>query len=553
MRKVILVTLVLLLITALIAGCTPSVTTTIQTTTKPTGSTTAATTTASTAEPKNFNETGYPIVNEQIVINVMNAQPANGGPWGDDMSFFRGMKELTNIDFTFSNTPASDWQTKMNLSLAAGDLPDVYMSAVYAENIFNYGVRGNAFVDISGLIDTYMPFMLGRMEKYPDLLRVVTQLDGSIYSFPRILITATAGTGNMYVRTDYMKEAGIMEEPKTVDEFYTMLKAIQERFSDDPEFTTFMPYTVARLNTHYEEWLIGALGNFVTSGFEADSSGKVFYNGTSNQFYRYLEFTHRLFAEKILSNELYTMDSSTELAILMDGKAAVSTFGTNYKMETFSSGNYDVAMLGPLTSQYTAEKKLAGPNVVSDSTVVITTKCEHVEAMLRWYDILYSEEDVAPGLNSISPWQGVRGETWDFSDDTKQYWVRLIPEGMNMDPGTWIMTYGAPQNYLGLDFMALAKGGTPGNEIKGRDALAKVFPYYVDRFPIHNLKYTDEEMERYTTLMTDIQTYVDQMKSKFISGIEPLTNYDTYVSTLGRMGLDSAIEIVQAAYDRYIE
>ena len=45
---------------------------------------------------------------------------------------------------------------------------------------------------------------------------------------------------------------------------------------------------------------------------------------------------------------------------------------------------------------------------------------------------------------------------------------------------------------------------------------------------------------------------VDEMVYKFITGAEPLSNFDEYLETLERMNFQRAIEITQQAYDRYM-
>jgi putative aldouronate transport system substrate-binding protein len=41
------------------------------------------------------------------------------------------------------------------------------------------------------------------------------------------------------------------------------------------------------------------------------------------------------------------------------------------------------------------------------------------------------------------------------------------------------------------------------------------------------------------------------MQMKFITGEEPLTNFDAYIDTLDKMGVNTLIQAYQAAYDRY--
>ncbi len=41
------------------------------------------------------------------------------------------------------------------------------------------------------------------------------------------------------------------------------------------------------------------------------------------------------------------------------------------------------------------------------------------------------------------------------------------------------------------------------------------------------------------------------MEAKFITGVEPLSNWGNYVETIEKMKIDEYIEIYQGAYDRW--
>ena len=60
-----------------------------------------------------------------------------------------------------------------------------------------------------------------------------------------------------------------------------------------------------------------------------------------------------------------------------------------------------------------------------------------------------------------------------------------------------------------------------------------------------------EDMGEYSKLNGDINTYVYEMQTKFITGIEPLDNFDAYLATLEQMGVKRLIELQQAALDEF--
>jgi putative aldouronate transport system substrate-binding protein len=62
---------------------------------------------------------------------------------------------------------------------------------------------------------------------------------------------------------------------------------------------------------------------------------------------------------------------------------------------------------------------------------------------------------------------------------------------------------------------------------------------------------TTREASDYARIMIDINTYVDEMKAKFVLGTEPLANLDKFQATIRSMGINVALAVRQAALDRY--
>ena len=72
------------------------------------------------------------------------------------------------------------------------------------------------------------------------------------------------------------------------------------------------------------------------------------------------------------------------------------------------------------------------------------------------------------------------------------------------------------------------------------------------KVPIPNLVFTEEEQDSITTKSTDISTYITQTEAQFIVGdLDIDTEWDNYVATLERMGVNDLRDIYQTAYDRY--
>lgn len=514
---------------------------------------TDATTAAPASDIPNFNPTGYPIVKEPIKLKMYN-QMRPDSPYNNEMSFFKAMKGLTNIDFECANIPNSEYQTKLSLSLAAGEMYDLYMSMGpdYNNHIVNYGILGGMFFDYSDLIDDYMPNLLSWQDEYPKLLKYVTQLNGGIYSFPRLLASAGDTQATLSVRLDRMNEAGITKLPETINEFYEMCKAIKEYNTNDPDFNVIvMNKNDIGFFAAFQASILPAFGDYISGSWQVDKNNKVFFNGVTDQAYRYFEFVYKLYEEKILFNEVFTLDSAANTAMHKADKTAVATSFTMLTADNFESGKMDFTLLGPLTSEYSSEKKIQSVPGIQDVGVVISSKSKHKEALLRWLDIHYAKEDVIPGLNHLSPWLGIRGETWDYTDETKEYYALKTPADWSLSATEFIYRNCGHSTLYMNNMESIMVGSSPGLEVKIRDSIKRIFPYQKPNFPGESLRYTNAEFEEYTTLWSDIKNYVIQMNAKFIIGEEPLSNFSKYVETLNSMGLPRLTEIIQKAYDRW--
>jgi putative aldouronate transport system substrate-binding protein len=70
------------------------------------------------------------------------------------------------------------------------------------------------------------------------------------------------------------------------------------------------------------------------------------------------------------------------------------------------------------------------------------------------------------------------------------------------------------------------------------------------RCPPFSLK--ADETSRRVEIMTNVDTYADELILKFIIGAEPLSNFNAYLDQLNKLGVQEAIKLTQNAYNRYM-
>jgi len=494
---------------------------------------------------KNFNETGYPIVNEKITVkSVYSSYEVYGDP--KEMSTWQALEEITNIHIEWDRIE----DEQLELYFAAGDLPDFFMAGLDNKKLFQYGVEGGLFYDLTEFINKYMPNLSKAFEKYPTAKKIVTQINGEIYTLPRIVKSSTAAAARMHYRKDYVEKVGL-GIPTTVDEFYNVAKAIKDSGLTGGYAPIVSAYNFFTLHT--EPFLFAAFGDSVDVDFSDDGSGKVVYNRMSEQYKRYLKYMNKLYKEGILDNEYLTIDSATAEARMKAGQGAFSVNGTTLNESDFPDGIIHLDVLAPLTSEYTDKKKIIAYDYYSTKGGAISKKSKYPEELCRMFDIWFAPEEVVEGsgLYCESFVYGIYGKEWVYTDETKTTFEQIIPDWWDSSSNYYLYKYSRWEHDFGL-FDNMMVGGQGNNLARQLGYIKNNIPYAVEGFPAALLKFTIDEQSVITSKYQDIQSYVMEMRSKYIAGIESIDDtWDTYCETLRQMGIDDVIAAYQSAYERW--
>ncbi|MGI5857333.1 MAG: extracellular solute-binding protein [Candidatus Merdivicinus sp.] len=498
---------------------------------------------------ENFNETGYPIVNEKITLTMMHTLNTGRGDWSE-LAYFQDMEELTNIHWEFVGVASENWAEKKNLALASGDYPDLFWAGTDTSDEQKYGVDTGVFQNIKDLIPKYMPNLSKVLADNPDAANGIKASDGNIYMLPYLADTLTMADSTIYYRKDWLKKVG-KEVPTTVDELTDVLRAIKT-LGDD--IYPLMPQPNTSGNNAAENFLYAAFGEDLEPHFVVDENGTVSYSPLSEQFEHFITYMNALYTEQLLDNECYTQTTEQATAKLKNNQAGFVTWGTGLTAENFESGELEVGLLAPLTSEYYDKQHVRKYSGIYLGYGVITDKNKYPEATLRYLDINYAEEEVAPdtGLYCLAPWLGPEGKGFEFTNAEKTTYARLKPADSQLSELEYTDRYWAPGTGPCRLVTDAVPEKNPGQEMKASESKANWYPYMVPGFPDGLLRYESEDFDRMTTLWTDINSYYLQCRAKFVSGQMPLSEMDTFRETLKKMGIDEVVAIKQKAYNKFI-
>ena len=489
----------------------------------------------------------YPIVSEPVTFTAASAYENM-----PNTLWYNAYAEATNVNIEW--TYWSDWETQMGIALAGDSLPDFVfclgMSGTDKASIEQYGKAGT-LVEYGQYLNI-MPNLSAMFEQYPESRVACVNEDGTLYGFPTYLQTPTAYAGTVYYRTDMFKEAGV-SEPTTTDELLNAVKTVQEYYSaKDSEFIAFMPYTRTHVTSQLAYWLFPAFGDAVDMDYGTTDGKTVAYNRISDQYRHMMEYLHELYISGGYYKECFSEDGTNTKPLIIGNHCAITTFGTMYSPDNFASGNYDVDMFAPLTSEYTSTQKYAKAYNSRMAASFVSSKCKDVETIMKWIDAFYTttENPIADGVSGISMWLGTRGVNWDWDDDTHTTYSIKVPDDYDGAGTNWLSEFGCSNAYNCI-FMGI-NNGSPGQICKGTGTINKLLPYSVDVYPSAYLTFSNEDATRIAELTADINTYVGESFASFmIDGVTD-DSWNNYVSQIRKMGIDEVVELQQKAYDAYL-
>ncbi|MEF2248432.1 extracellular solute-binding protein [Paenibacillus sp. IITD108] len=475
----------------------------------------------------------------------LGASPSRTLQTYNDALFYQELEKRTGVHINFEHPAVGSEKEQFNLLIASGKYPDMieYNFTAYPGGP-EKALADNVIIELNEIIDKHAPNLKKYLDEHPEMKKQISTDAGKMYVFPSIGIGNHGVSGGLVVREDWLKELGI-SEPQTVEDWTNMLRAFKEKKS------AAAPLALSLSNLNLQQFN-GAFG--VSTEFYLDN-GAVKYGPIEAGYKQYLQLLSEWYAEGLLDPDFSTQDSAALDAKVVNGKTgaffAYIGSGMGKYLPALQEKDPSYNLIGV---QFPVLNAADEPHFISTSyefrgqgSVGITTANKNIEETAKWLDYYYTDEGHI--LKSF----GVEGVTFNDVNGYPQYSDLILknPDGLSVSD--------AMNKYLRVATPAIGFVGDDryseqyyGYE-QQKDASVTFSKYqqnaYQTRLPL--ISHTPEEANELATIMAEINTYREEMFLKFIMGTESLDKFDAYVEQLKKMKIDRAIEMKQAAVERY--
>jgi len=469
----------------------------------------------------------------------------------DDTELYKELQKKTGMDIEFIHPPEGQSKEQLNLIIASREIPDIIEGGLTEYS----GGPTKAYEDgiiaeLTDLQKKYAPNISDVYSKYPDILTELQTEQGYILQVPHIRGDAKLLTSRgPEMRNDWLTELGL-KSPETLDDWYTVLKTFKEKKGAVAPITGI-------LSDLKKEDFVGAWNT--KNDFYA-IKGKVNYGPITPEFKNYMTTISKWYKEGLIDSEMPTnnakmVDSritNNQSGVLLCGYAG-STIGRFMGLMAKKDPKFDL-----LGVQYPVQKKGDIPfyvhvdpvvNINKAGAALISATSKHQKEAMAFLDYGWSKEG-----HMIFNF-GIEGVSYKMENNFPKY-----TEVITKDPD------GKPFATIGYKYMRSLYNGPFVQDpryleqywdIKQETDSYNVWSKYQKNWIEANTKMygtlTTEENSKYASIMSEVNTYKDEMYLKWLMGQQPLDNYDAYVAQLKKMGIDDAIKLKQDAYDRFMK
>ncbi len=500
----------------------------------------------SQAETSETGEFQLPIVDEPTTLSYFVADDSNCAimttDWNDN-EFYQEMERRTGVHLEMEMVSSADYQTNFNLMIASGTLADlIYVGASYYAEGVDAAIDDGYFLDLTDLVDEYMPnYQKVRTSdiQYELLSTTDSGRLGAVYELRQSKQGPWLG---LWIRQDWLDDLNL-ETPVTFDDYHEVLTAFKnEKGATAPLI----------LNFSGSDGEFGTMsgGLNVLNSWQLDETGKVNFGPYMDAWKEYVTIMNQWYNEGLIDPDFMATDERTaDMAKVVTGAsglfAALYTMPSVYEAASEDS-NMNLAPVNPPVKNEGDEIHIRLRDSYTSGNTAISADCENPEVAMRWLDYLFTEE------GALLANYGIEGDTFEFNEEGEPEFTDKI---LNNENG-WTMTQ-TVASYL-CPSAGIANWSDWTRELAGvpekDQACYDVWSEADDtwRLPSSVTLTQDESTER-AALYADISTIVKEQTAQFISGaLDIESNWDAYISSLEASGIERAIEITQAAYDRYL-
>lgn len=471
----------------------------------------------------------------------------------DESPTWQYIQDKLNIDIEWIQPTSSQLSEQFSLMAAKQMYDVVYYTWTNVPGGPAQYIDGGKILDLTDIIEEMAPnyYAFISDEANAEMVKQTTLNDGRVYIFAKVFPDARSMSYNGFImRKDWLDKLNL-DLPDNIADWEAALTAIKTgdlNGNGENDEIPFVPEGIGHIRQFATAW-------GVRSGLYPDlETGEITFGQLHEEYKDFLMKMHEWYEAGLIDPEFASVNTANrqqKMTTDVGGSfygAVSGGIGTILNLMAAERPDYDLTGVAYPAMEdgrrYTANDPLCRRFVGQGAAVSATT--EHLEEVMKLLDFCYSEEG-----NVLLNW-GIEGESYVVNEDGSRSFTDYVnhnPDGLAMAQAVIHYAYPSSDAPVVNDYNArkLINYALPQ-----QDAASKLWADCDYSMLLPVLMPTAEDSSRMAELLNEINTYIDEMETKFVMGRESFDNYDTFVKTIYDMGVEELIEIEQRTYDAYL-
>lgn len=485
----------------------------------------------------------YPLVDEPTTLTYWQAWPPflNEISAPQDAAMFAQLEEATGVKLEITAVSTETSADDFMLRCASGDLTDMIQKG--HQNYTGGGAKAiedEVLLDLLPLLEEYSYNYYNIMMNDPNVYRNLVNDEGQVPALIGMYTDPYYTDQGFWIRKDILDAVG-KDVPTTIAELDDVLAAFKDHGMTDG-LVVLSQGNCDLLSRAYDA------GDKMVDGVYTPM-------GTSDNAKEYLLKMKEYYDKGYINVDFVTYNESDTKppqdviysdmgGIFNEDVASIAGY-----YNTTTNPDFELVPMGQIRKE---EGQVLDtgfiPVLAADKySLSLSAQCSDPGLCIQYMDYLFSDE----GFMLAN--YGTEGLTYTMVDGEPQFTDLILANEQGFD---WQLCQSL---YINPGFPCLTD--LAAQEMTYNEAQKAAVPTWVEAYdssdattPNANwLSYTTEESEERAEVQTDIETYQEEMRLKFITGQADIeAEWDTYCQTLEDMGIGILNETQAAAIERYL-
>ena len=519
----------------------------------------------------------YPLSDGSVTLRIITQRSDTYGIDAKDIWFWNWIQRVSGVKLDIEQVLNSALADRKTLLLASGDLPDLMLSMDFTTaDLVTYGMEEGLFADLSEFVANadVMPNLAKCIEYDPSINALITCLDGKVYTLPGLRAAMIGESDRIFIDSDLLAAVG-KELPTTLDDFIDTMYAFKEY---NPELIPLGGADKAYSPMYY---ILNALGYLGGSGNDGTSvtirDGKAVIPACDETFVEALKIMNKFYTDGIITQDYYSIDSTTVNAQMAEGKLGVYPF-VPFVVNADPAFYEHWESVTPLTSAWNDTQMWKSINLMRAGGGVLSADSANIELALRLIDFLYTP--LGDNLSWLGPIAGTdytkygTSGGWYLDPATNSEHFVDVEEGLYANSSEYVYKVGCgsyesfanngiwpevPDYSMyqqrewicGMEIVEDKFDITQPDPYFRNSMLTAITPYERAGYP--GIVYmTEDDVYAMADLESVLKPYMQTEIAKFITGERDLSEFESYLEELKGMGSEQYVQYYKTNYENYL-